>query len=149
MEAGDTKYTGPRAPGGGSGRGAGAAGGGRASASNRTEAEGYGAVRALDPKTGDKKWEFKMVDYTESGVLTTASDLLFSGGREGHFFALDARTGELLWRDQSRRHDRQRSDHVRGRREAVRGGVRRQHALRVRAAIAARVPSTKFGTPWP
>jgi outer membrane protein assembly factor BamB len=39
-----------------------------------------------------------MVDYTESGVLTTASDLLFSGGREGHFFALDARTGELLWR---------------------------------------------------
>ena len=34
----------------------------------------------------------------ESGVLTTASDLLFSGGREGNFFALDARTGELLWR---------------------------------------------------
>jgi alcohol dehydrogenase (cytochrome c) len=94
-----TKYTGRAPRGGGSGRGgAGAAGGGRASASNRTEAEGYGAVRALDPKTGDKKWEFKMVDYTEAGVLTTASDLLFSGGREGHFFALDARTGELLWR---------------------------------------------------
>lgn len=33
----------------------------------------------------------------ESGVLTTASDLLFSGGREGHFFAFDARNGELLW----------------------------------------------------
>ena len=93
-----TKYTGRAPRGGGSGRGAGPAGGGRASASNRTEAEGYGAVRALDPKTGDKKWEFKMVDYTEAGVLTTASDLLFSGGREGHFFALDARTGELLWR---------------------------------------------------
>jgi alcohol dehydrogenase (cytochrome c) len=31
-------------------------------------------------------------------VLTTASDLLFSGGREGHFFALDATNGELLWR---------------------------------------------------
>ncbi len=39
-----------------------------------------------------------MVDYTESGVLTTASDLLFSGGREGNFFALDARNGQLLWR---------------------------------------------------
>ena len=88
-----TKYTGraPRPTGGGGG-------GGRASASYRTEAEGYGAVRALDPRTGEKKWDFKMVDYTESGVLTTASDLLFSGGREGHFFALDARTGELLWR---------------------------------------------------
>ena len=71
---------------------------GRAGVAYRTETEGYGAVRAIDPKTGDKKWDFKMVDYTESGVLTTASDLLFSGGREGHFFALDARTGELLWR---------------------------------------------------
>jgi alcohol dehydrogenase (cytochrome c) len=93
-----TKYTGRAPRGAGSGRGAAVPGGGRASASNRTEAEGYGAVRALDPKTGEKKWEFKMVDYTEAGVLTTASDLLFSGGREGHFFALDARTGDLLWR---------------------------------------------------
>jgi alcohol dehydrogenase (cytochrome c) len=88
------KYAG-RAPAPPAGRGGAAA---RASASFRTEAEGYGAVRAIDPKTGEKKWEFKMVDYTESGVLTTASDLLFSGGREGHFLALDARTGELLWR---------------------------------------------------
>lgn len=63
----------------------------------RTEDEGYGAVRAIDPRTGDKKWEFKMVDYTESGVLTTASNLLFAGGREGIFFALDAATGALLW----------------------------------------------------
>ena len=30
-------------------------------------------------------------------MLTTASDLLFTGGREGHFHALDAETGELLW----------------------------------------------------
>ncbi len=70
----------------------------RAGPASRTEDEGYGALRALDPKTGEKKWEFKMVDYTESGVLTTASDLAFSGGREGYFYALDARTGELLWR---------------------------------------------------
>ena len=33
-----------------------------------------------------------------SGVLSTASDLVFSGGREGYFYALDARTGEMLWR---------------------------------------------------
>ena len=31
-------------------------------------------------------------------MLTTASDLLFTGGREGYFQALDARTGKLLWR---------------------------------------------------
>lgn len=64
----------------------------------RTEAEGFGAVRAVDPQTGDKKWDFKMVDYTESGILTTGSDLLFSGGREGNFFALNARNGECLWK---------------------------------------------------
>jgi alcohol dehydrogenase (cytochrome c) len=40
----------------------------------------------------------QMVGYTESGILTTASDLLFVGGREGNFFALDARTGAALWR---------------------------------------------------
>ena len=38
-----------------------------------------------------------MNDVTDAGVLSTASDLLFSGGREGYFFALDARNGELLW----------------------------------------------------
>ena len=28
----------------------------------KTEDEGYGAIRAIDPKTGEKKWEFKMVE---------------------------------------------------------------------------------------
>jgi alcohol dehydrogenase (cytochrome c) len=64
----------------------------------RKEDEGYGAVRAIDPMTGDRKWEFKMNDVTDAGVLTTGSDLLFSGGREGYFYALDARNGELLWK---------------------------------------------------
>ena len=64
----------------------------------RTEDEAYGAVRAIEPKSGKMKWEFKMADVTDAGVLTTASDLLFSGGREGYFFALDARNGALLWK---------------------------------------------------
>jgi alcohol dehydrogenase (cytochrome c) len=64
----------------------------------KKEEEGYGAVRAFDPKTLEKKWEFKMNDITWGGVLTTASDVLFSGGKEGYFFALDARTGDLLWK---------------------------------------------------
>ena len=64
----------------------------------RKEDEGYGAVRAIDPMTGDRKWEFKMNDVTDAGVLTTGSDLLFSGGREGYFYALNARNGELLWK---------------------------------------------------
>ena len=64
----------------------------------RLEQEGYGAVRAMDPKTGAMKWEFKMADVTDAGILTTDSDLLFTGGRDGYFFALDARNGELLWK---------------------------------------------------
>jgi alcohol dehydrogenase (cytochrome c) len=64
----------------------------------RTEGDGYGAVRAFDPKTLEKKWEFKMNDTTWAGVLTTAADVLFSGGKEGYFYALDARTGVLLWK---------------------------------------------------
>ena len=55
-------------------------------------------MRAIDPKTGERKWEFKMNDVTDAGILTTGSDLLFSGGREGYFYALDARNGELLWK---------------------------------------------------
>ena len=39
-----------------------------------------------------------MTDVTDSGILTTASDVLFTGGREGYFQALDARTGQLLWK---------------------------------------------------
>jgi outer membrane protein assembly factor BamB len=64
----------------------------------KKEEDGFGVIRALDPKTLDKKWEYKMSDITWGGVLTTASDLLFSGGKEGYFFALDARNGELLWK---------------------------------------------------
>jgi alcohol dehydrogenase (cytochrome c) len=65
---------------------------------NRAEEDGYGAIRAIDPDTGDRKWEYKMTDVTDSGILTTATDLLFTGGREGYFLALDARSGALLWK---------------------------------------------------
>ena len=65
---------------------------------NWTNEVGHGAVIAIDPHTGDPKWKFEQFDVSDSGMLTTASDLLFTGGREGHFHALDARTGELLWK---------------------------------------------------
>jgi alcohol dehydrogenase (cytochrome c) len=63
-----------------------------------TEEDGYGVVRAIDPRTGEKKWDFKMSDVTDSGILTTATDVLFTGGREGYFYALDATSGALLWK---------------------------------------------------
>jgi alcohol dehydrogenase (cytochrome c) len=59
---------------------------------------GYGVVRALNPVTGEKVWDYKMRDVSDGGILTTGSDLLFSGNREGYFFALDAKTGKELWK---------------------------------------------------
>lgn len=64
------------------------------------EEHGYGAIRALDPRTGKAKWEFRSVGVSESGLLATSTDLLFSGSMEGHFLAIDATNGELLWRTQ-------------------------------------------------
>ncbi len=58
---------------------------------------GYGAIRAIDPATGKRVWEHRMTDVSDSGLLTTATNLLFSGNREGHFFVLDARDGTVLW----------------------------------------------------
>jgi alcohol dehydrogenase (cytochrome c) len=63
-----------------------------------TDVTGHGAVIALDPQTLQRKWTFPQYDVTDSGILTTASDLLFTGGREGYFYALDARSGAVLWK---------------------------------------------------
>jgi alcohol dehydrogenase (cytochrome c) len=80
----------PDAPGIGIGR--------RTPINNWTDAVAHGEVIALDPRTGEQRWIFRQYDVTDSGIMTTATDLLFTGGREGFFHALDARTGELLWR---------------------------------------------------
>ena len=71
---------------------------GRGHINNWTEAAGNGAVLAIDPRTGQQRWRFEMTDVTSSGILTTGSDLLFTGSREGYFHALDAETGDLLWK---------------------------------------------------
>lgn len=71
---------------------------GRGPVNDWTETAGRGAVIALDPSSGEERWRFEMADVTTSGILTTASDVLFTGGREGHFQALDAGSGDLLWK---------------------------------------------------
>ncbi|HEX5045768.1 MAG TPA: PQQ-dependent dehydrogenase, methanol/ethanol family [Gammaproteobacteria bacterium] len=65
---------------------------------NWTESLGNGAVIAIDPSTGKQRWRFATTDVSSSGILTTATDVLFTGSREGYFYALDARTGAQLWR---------------------------------------------------
>ncbi len=57
----------------------------------------FSAIRALDPKTGDLRWEFPIQPRSTAGILTTAGNLVFSGSVDGYFYALDATTGEELW----------------------------------------------------
>jgi alcohol dehydrogenase (cytochrome c) len=65
---------------------------------NWTDAAGHGAVLAMEPASGEPKWKFRMTDVTDTGVVTTANDLVITGGREGYLQILDARTGKLLWK---------------------------------------------------
>ena len=60
----------------------------------------FGALRALDPATGERKWEFKYLTPATAGLLTTASGLIISGDSEGYLLAIDSRSGKLLWRYQ-------------------------------------------------
>ena len=55
------------------------------------------AIRAIDPKTGDIRWEFQIQPRSTAGVMATAGDLVFSGSIDGYFYALDAVSGEELW----------------------------------------------------
>jgi alcohol dehydrogenase (cytochrome c) len=76
-----------------------------------TDDDKYTAVRAIEPQTGERKWQFKLnsgisIDAHKggltsrgaAGILTTASDLLVTGGPEGDLVVLDARTGGLIWK---------------------------------------------------
>jgi alcohol dehydrogenase (cytochrome c) len=63
-----------------------------------TNEEVFSSIVAMDPSTGDRRWAFRLsAPSTEGGVLTTRSNMLFAGGRDGQFVALDARDGKLLW----------------------------------------------------
>jgi alcohol dehydrogenase (cytochrome c) len=62
---------------------------------------GFGALRALDPRTGSLLWEFRYPTPTFAGVTTTASGLVFAGDHEGNFIAFEATTGRNLWHYQT------------------------------------------------
>ena len=57
----------------------------------------HSAVRAIDPATGDIRWEYAIAPRSTSGLMSTAGDLVFGGTVDGYFFAIDAVSGEELW----------------------------------------------------
>ncbi|SKA46360.1 alcohol dehydrogenase (cytochrome c) [Enterovibrio nigricans DSM 22720] len=57
-----------------------------------------GALRAYDPKTGERVWEYKNYAPLWGGVMTTAGGLVFTGNPEGYLMAFDDKTGELLYK---------------------------------------------------
>jgi alcohol dehydrogenase (cytochrome c) len=61
---------------------------------------GSGVLRAIDPVTMQKKWEVPYSSPSYSGVLSTASGLVFAGDDEGTLMGVHADTGKVLWKHQ-------------------------------------------------
>jgi len=57
-----------------------------------------GAIKAIVPETGEIRWDTNFPSASARESFSTGGDLVFSGSREGYFFALDAYTGEEIWR---------------------------------------------------
>ena len=60
-----------------------------------------GEFVAWDPVARKKAWGIKESLPFVGGALTTASGLVFYGNMQGELKALDAKTGDILWRFQS------------------------------------------------
>jgi alcohol dehydrogenase (cytochrome c) len=57
-----------------------------------------GFFEAINPLTGEKKWEVPVTDLPISaGALVTDGGLMFTGRLTGEFIALDTDTGKTLW----------------------------------------------------
>jgi alcohol dehydrogenase (cytochrome c) len=53
---------------------------------------------AMDPLSGEKKWDVPLTDMPSSaGMLATGGGLVFTGKLTGEFVALDSATGRTLW----------------------------------------------------
>jgi alcohol dehydrogenase (cytochrome c) len=70
--------------------------------------EQWGALRAIDPTTGERRWEHRYRSYPSTvsldltgGLMSTASGLVFTGDNDGYFYAFDAVSGKVLWKYQT------------------------------------------------
>jgi alcohol dehydrogenase (cytochrome c) len=57
----------------------------------------FSALRALDPRTGELKWEHTFPLSSLAGVMSLESGVVFAGDQEGFFNAFESKTGKKLW----------------------------------------------------
>ena len=58
----------------------------------------YGHLSAIDIHTGEVRWRYKDPEPMMAGALSIAGGVVFTGNRQGFALALDAASGELLWK---------------------------------------------------
>lgn len=59
--------------------------------------DAYAHLSAYDPRTGERKWQYRTKYPLLASQLATAGGLLFTGDAQGRFFALDQDSGQELW----------------------------------------------------
>jgi alcohol dehydrogenase (cytochrome c) len=63
-----------------------------------TDEKEWGMLKALDPLTGETKWDYRYYRAPWAGTLSTGGGLIFSADEDGYLMAFDARTGKNLWK---------------------------------------------------
>ena len=102
------------------------------------------AIQGIDYKTGKARWrhEWPAGAGIGTGLLTTATGLLFTGDGSGNFVALDAANGEPLWHTRiGNISNAPQTYEVDG--TPVRAGGRGRHALLVRPLLM--LPRIRYG----
>lgn len=68
-----------------------------------------GGIYALDAKTGCAHWKFETDGAVRGAIMVHQLDdgrfVLLAGDRDAWFYAIDAQSGELVWKDKAESHD--------------------------------------------
>jgi alcohol dehydrogenase (cytochrome c) len=63
-----------------------------------TDEKEWGMLKAMDPLTGEARWDFRYYRAPWAGTLSTSGGLIFAGDEDGYLMAFDARSGKNLWK---------------------------------------------------
>jgi alcohol dehydrogenase (cytochrome c) len=63
-----------------------------------TDEKESGMLKAMDPLTGETKWDFRYHRAPWAGTLSTSGGLIFAGDEDGYLIAFDAKSGKNLWK---------------------------------------------------